>query len=253
MGRVIHAPVVEKVCRRLLPVGLSTLCGNGTETQEDEVIASGIENTDSQEPGIDKKYIEELIADRDAALAEVKHYEEQLAQRQEQLEDDRTSARKLGYEEGFNQASEKVLAEQAQEMASFRELMQSIVEEKGRLLRQAEDVAVEIGFAATLKIMGQAGADRSLVIAMVKCAMGQIARREKLLIRISPKDYRRLEKFRMQEKQGDEWVSEVEFKADESIELGGCIIENSAGALDARLELQVEELRKLLLDARSNN
>ncbi len=256
MGRVIDAPVVEKG-RRALPVGLSS---PHRPAQEALVEEGGSVNeskpqvqNNSTEQGLDKIYVERLTADRDAALERVKELEEQLLAVNKQLADDRENAKELGYQEGFKQASAQALAEQEQELDAIKALLLSMAAEKVQLIKQAEDAAVDIGFAAAVKIMGQASVDRTLVIAMIKRSMGQIAKREGLLIRLSPADYRRLDQYRMQQKKGDEWITEVEFKSDEHVGLGGCIIESGAGSLDARLELQVDELKKLLLDARSSS
>jgi len=42
----------------------------------------------------------------------------------------------------------------------------------------------------------------------------------------------------------------MEFLADPSIEMGGCIIETSAGRLDAKLETQLSRLSQALLAVR---
>ena len=45
-------------------------------------------------------------------------------------------------------------------------------------------------------------------------------------------------------------IKGLEIVADDSIALGGCLLETARGGLDARLETQVQRLRELLLAAR---
>jgi flagellar assembly protein FliH len=43
----------------------------------------------------------------------------------------------------------------------------------------------------------------------------------------------------------------VEIAADDRVELGGCLLETPSGTLDSRLEVQLANLRRTLLEARS--
>lgn len=253
LAKVILAPSVKKGRGRALPVGLSSSQNvfDDVKTGEAEIVPGDPETTDpSVHAHFDPSYVERLTAEREAALERAKVAEQQLAELREQLDRERNNARELGCREGFEQGCEQALAEQSKEIEAIRTLLRSLSSEQVQLIGMVEDAAVEIGFAATVKLLGQASVDHSLVVAMVKQAMGQVSQREGLVIRLSPADCRRIEQFRARGENSGEWP-EIEFRADEKVELGGCVIESRAGSLDARLELQMLELKRLLIVERA--
>jgi flagellar assembly protein FliH len=75
----------------------------------------------------------------------------------------------------------------------------------------------------------------------VREAMRGMLAKEGLVVRLSPTDYGAL---------GPSPEPKVEVVADERVALGGCIIETSGGTLDARLEVQLQQLVDTLTRAR---
>ncbi len=71
--------------------------------------------------------------------------------------------------------------------------------------------------------------------------------RERLVVRVSPRDHELLAAEGLKPKNGD--AHAVELLADERVELGGCLIETGGGTLDGRLETQLKRLRDTLLGA----
>jgi len=252
MAKVIHAPSVQMGRRRPLPNGLSVSVG-GPESAPDESPKLIDDEKISPPAGAAAAQTEEVEALKrqlDALRQRGRANEEALTELREQLAEERERARQSGYREGARQGREEAAQEQAKEIEALRAMLQSLAKEQERLILGAEDAAVEIGFAAAAKIIGRAAVDHSLARAMVRQAMSLVLEREGLIIHLAPEDCRWMEQHLSTGAEGREWTN-IEFKADEQIELGGCVIESRVGSLDARLELQLAALKELLLELRS--
>jgi flagellar assembly protein FliH len=113
-----------------------------------------------------------------------------------------------------------------------------------------EDLMVELAFEAVVRILGQAAPTAQGVRGLVREAIGALRDREQVRVRLAPPDAELLRAMRG-ELAGLAGSTGLEIVADETIELGGCLLETARGGLDARLETQMQRLRELLLAARS--
>jgi flagellar assembly protein FliH len=87
------------------------------------------------------------------------------------------------------------------------------------------------------------------VRAQVRQAAAAAKNKERLVVRLHPADLSALRaagalQTILPAEQAVSWV------ADNSIELGGCVVETDGGGLDARLETQIDRMRTTLLAAR---
>jgi flagellar assembly protein FliH len=88
---------------------------------------------------------------------------------------------------------------------------------------------------------------REGVQAAVREVMRGVHERERLVVRVSPRDHALLAVDGFKPRNGDGQA--VELLADERVELGGCLIETGGGTLDGRLETQLKRLRDTLVGA----
>ncbi len=248
MAKVIHTPVIGRGARRALPVERTVEPTAPTDDEHGATAAPAPQPT-----AIDAREARRIVSERDAALQRAETAEANMAQMKQDLDALRKQAHQHGLEAGMEQArrsvSEQRDAETEQRRAEaeqFQRLCDELLEQQKQRVAQAEEAAVEIGFAATLKLLGRLHSDNALLEALVRQSMEQVLAREGLKIYLSPKDCRRMQALARRGSQ--DWAG-VEFEADSRIQMGGCRIESRAGSLDARLELQVDELRKALLRA----
>ncbi len=119
------------------------------------------------------------------------------------------------------------------------------------MVASAEDDIVAIAFEAVVKILGDRTVARQMVHAIVKKSLASDQQVGALIVRVSPADYKllvgELESLQRQGVEGEFRVVE-----DARVQLGGCLLETDRGVLDARLETQMERLRKALLDAKAS-
>jgi flagellar biosynthesis/type III secretory pathway protein FliH len=151
-----------------------------------------------------------------------------------------------GHEEGLQEGieQERRAARDAEEARDrwIGKLANAIGAACERWEREVEAGAIDIAYAAVLRIIGGAAGNRAMVAALVRGLLEQLPERRLLSLHLSPSDHALLE---------DDLASlplcGAAVVADERVDIGGCIIETDAGSLDGRLETQLAGLRDLLL------
>jgi flagellar assembly protein FliH len=148
-----------------------------------------------------------------------------------------------GYRDGYEAGAAQAKAELAKEAEKLARLLGSAEAALARQIEGLEDVTVEIAFAAVCKLLGEAARTEDGVRSLVREAMRGIQAKEGVVVRVAPADRDLLA--------ASNGEGKVEVAADERVALGGCIIETSGGTLDARLEVQLQQLVDTLRRARS--
>jgi len=170
-----------------------------------------------------------------------------------QIKSDADAARELGRQRGLQegraagrQESHEALAA---ELATVRSIAGKLNDALVSGIGGLEDLAVAIAFEAVCKVLGEAAMTPEGVRAQVRQAAAHAQNKERLVVRLHPADLSALRdtgalNSMLPPGKAVSWV------ADDSIELGGCVLETDGGALDARLETQIERMRAALLAAR---
>jgi flagellar assembly protein FliH len=177
--------------------------------------------------------------------------------------------RKAGFEEGRVEGFEKGRAEglQAGQAAAyeaaasaFRErldrldkLLRDLPAQIDRRLIATEDDMVDTVFAAVCRIAGESATSEDGIRSIVRTAVAQLRTRPITAIRVHPNDLAGLQSDSEFEAlvQRHHAETHLQWIPDERVKLGGCIVESPEGSLDARLEIQLQGLRELLLQVRS--
>ncbi len=84
-----------------------------------------------------------------------------------------------------------------------------------------------------------------IVLSVVKKSLSYIADRERIVVRVAGDDLETVSQNRNFWLPVSERIDSVSIVPDERIEKGGCIIESNSGVADARLGVQMDELRDL--------
>lgn len=246
MAKIIHSPLVSESTRKSLP---SEVLGEHRSVPVDALSPTSfaVAAADSErENSVSVEQFEQVQVERDEALAHLAQLQKELAAIKEQLREREDAETQQGYQCGFERGMEEARAELAGEFETLTKLMENLATEQLRLAEGGEELAVEIAYAAIVKILGQSASDFNLCVAAVKQAISDIQEKDGLILRLSLADYRRFQQE--QPSWLEQGVSQyIELRADESVALGGCIVETRGGSLDARLEVQMEKLKVLLL------
>lgn len=172
-----------------------------------------------------------------------------LEQFKEEAEKGRELGRQRGLQEGREQGAEESRQQFAAELARVRGIADKLQAALDGGMQGLEQMAAAIAFEAVARILGEQAATPEGILALVRRAASQHASRDGVLVRLNPADLSALRAAGALEAELPSG-GKVDWLADQSVEMGGCIVEAAGGELDARLETQVEALRAALLAAR---
>jgi flagellar assembly protein FliH len=134
---------------------------------------------------------------------------------------------------------------------AFAEMIESAVLLQRQVLETTEDRLVEIVMAAVCGIIGESLANESSVRVLLRETLDRAQGAKIGRIRVNPSDYRLIAELPAHDFNGS--IESVEFLPDETIKIGGCVLESDAGTLDCRLDAQLEQLKALLLLVRNSH
>jgi flagellar assembly protein FliH len=188
-------------------------------------------------PGAD---VGQLVAQaRDAVLAQFKQEAETACE----------LGRQRGLVEGRVTGAQEARASFENELARVGSIADKLQAAAESGIRGMQDMAVAIAFEALCKMLGAAAVSREGVEALVREAVSHAAHAARVAVRLHPADLSALRQagaFELATASG----AAVSWIADQSIALGGCVVETDGGMLDARLDTQLERLRATLLAER---
>jgi flagellar assembly protein FliH len=155
------------------------------------------------------------------------------------------------YAEGREQGNQDGVALARTELVESMALLQAALNEaksvRDRLLWAAEHEIVELAIAATRTVIGeQVLLDPALTVDVVERALERAAGQNVVALRLHPTRLTLIDAH-LSELRGEPLTFEL--RGDDSVEVGGCIVDTSTGQIDARLDVQLDEVARELRDA----
>ena len=162
---------------------------------------------------------------------------------------ERSRAHADGYAEGLAQARAEATGElerlREQLSARLDSALQAMEQAHQRALAKLETSVGEVAFAAVCRLVGSKAASREFVLGLVEHACTQLRTDAVATARLHPRDIDTLRELL----QGDQIrinALGLRLLADESLQLGGCVIEAASGQYDGGLEAQLCRLHAVL-------
>ena len=168
-------------------------------------------------------------------------------------------AERAGYEEGHRkgladaalqaataveQAVAKALVPLQRRQEQLDALFASLAAAKDDCLRAAEEDMVALCFDTVCRIVGNSGVQPETVRSLLRDQAARVAKDAGTVLHVHPQDAELL-----QDHAGTPGA--VRYVADPEVALGGCIVRQSGGAIDARLETMLAACKEALLSARA--
>jgi flagellar assembly protein FliH len=187
---------------------------------------------------------------RDAEEEIARWWEERRAQDLEMTE----SARKAGYEQGYAEgradAEEAVRREWASRLEEAKALLEDAYRMKESIIQEAEPFLVELSVAIAGKIV-----DRELernpewVIGLIRKALARRREQGVITLCVAPDQLAFVLAARDELEMAVDSQAELQIVPDPTVTDRGCVIRTSFGSIDARIDTQLEEIKKALLQA----
>ena len=119
---------------------------------------------------------------------------------------------------------------------------------RSRYLAANETVVVQLAMAVARKIVGEtANIDPTAVLQSAREAIRSVRGEQKLRLRVRPEDESIVLQQTIELKRSNSEIGEIQVVVDESIALGGCIVESPLGTIDAQFSTQLQSLERAIL------
>jgi len=155
---------------------------------------------------------------------------------------------KLAFESGFHQGEKAGLEMAEKKMEAVMRRYAETVLEVGRLKHalyaQVEGEVVKLALEVAKKIVHrEIQADQEIIQTLVRVALGHVAERSAVTVRLNPVDCTFVAEHRA-ELCSDSDGREIVLVADKAIDRGGCLVQTECGDIDARIEEEFREVER---------
>lgn len=157
----------------------------------------------------------------------------------------RKDAAAEGYESGLMEGREVGARELAEVTDALRQVLVSGRSGVVAMLEESESLIAPVVFESVCKIVGRELVSPEACASVVKAVLARVSRDEVVTVRVSPEDCAVM--TGAAEPLAD--LEGIVVEADESIDMGGCIVALKAGSIDGRIETQFRLFAQSLKDA----
>jgi flagellar assembly protein FliH len=145
-----------------------------------------------------------------------------------------------GVEQGYRESAG--LLEQAAQIVDYAKI------ERQDIIERCEREVLELALSVAAKVIHtEVTINPDVILAVVKDAIQKAKDQEQVIIRVNPADFETI----TSEKQTLQAIlrreTGMEIRGDIGVEVGGCVIETDYGAIDARIDTQLEGIKNALL------
>jgi flagellar assembly protein FliH len=180
----------------------------------------------------------------------VEQAQDDAAQMMEAARQEAEAIRSAAYQQGMEEAQAEFAADRAALTQTVADTIADVNQQvedfwgaiEPELLKLAVDVARKVVHREIVE-------NQEVVLNMVKIALYQLRDRQSLKIRVSTADYDLLREHKEEIMGSCDGMRNLEILQDRRVEQGGCLIESDNGNLDARIETQIREVERALLEA----
>lgn len=152
-----------------------------------------------------------------------------------------------GIDEG-RQAAERGLANV---FKSLREGISAVTRLREKVLRESEDDLLKLSIMVARKIVQQEiSHDPQILANIVAAAISGCTELDRINIRLNPEDYNLVASDRQPYFSGIGQHTHVALTPDDAILPGGCMVETVTGTIDARIEVQLDEVYRRFVEER---
>lgn len=159
----------------------------------------------------------------------------------------RQEAYNQGYQEGIKQAEEEIQAAYEIKISESAEILQQAYLAKEQIIQEAEPFVVSLSSAIAEKIIDhQLSLDSDLVLSMIHKQLSRKKESGQITLCVSPHQFSFIHAAREELSLAIDSQAELIIVPDATVKDYGCVIRSSLGSIDARINTQLEELKKAL-------
>ena len=162
----------------------------------------------------------------------------------------RETARQEGFEAGFQAGLAQAEQRLQPAATALAEAHAALGDERERQAAVVEEQAVELALRIAEKALSATIAARpEHVVDVVRGALRRLLERDRVIVMVHPEDLEIVRDATAALKQQLGGIGELDVQAERRVARGGAIVRTQTGAVDGRLETQLERARETLLEA----
>jgi len=172
--------------------------------------------------------------------------EDELTRAQKQAAEVLAQAQEKGREEGIREAQ----AEINERLSDLAELIQTVNERQNTFFQRMEREVIDLAVEIAAKIVGHEVEEQpDLVVEQVRRCIRRLHERERICIRVHPDDVETVRAAKENLMASFDGLTRMDVVDDQRVGKGGCVIDSPNGILDARLDRQIKEVKRVLTEA----
>jgi flagellar assembly protein FliH len=243
-----------------IPVGNK---GNQVSTSDDSIQAEDVavetQMVDKIIQDAQLKAQEIILKAKQTVNAMINDAEEKMGlwweENEKKLEILTQEARENGFQEGMisgkKEVEEKVYQEYKEKIGQVQELLENAYKQKESIILEAEPFLLELSNAIASKIIKQElESYPDKFVELIKQHILRFKEKDFITICVHPMDFDYIQSQRSHLLAVVNGETEIKIVPDHSVTEKGCIIRTAYGSVDARIDTQIEEIKKVIQDAR---
>jgi flagellar assembly protein FliH len=165
-----------------------------------------------------------------------------------QLEEEKRRGYEEGYQLGIEDGNQHAKEQYQIHLQKAADLLEQAYQEKTAIIQEADPFVIELTMEIAKKVIQQElKTHPDALLHIIKQTLSSVYETDSISIGVAPEDFSFVQKQREQLLAMDNGQVEIKVFPDYSIQQGGCIIRTSSGSVDARIDVQLSEIKKVLL------
>lgn len=165
-----------------------------------------------------------------------------------QLEEEKRRGYEEGYQLGIEDGNQLAKEQNQIQLQKAADILEQAYQEKAAIIQEADPFVIELTMEIAKKVIQQElKTHPDALLHIIKQTLSSVYETDSISIGVAPEDFSFVQKQREQLLAMNNGQVEIKVFPDYSIEQGGCIIRTSSGSVDARIDVQLSEIKKVLL------
>ncbi len=152
-----------------------------------------------------------------------------------------------GIREGDAKAREEMQASVEKRVKLMEDLLAEMNDARDRILTETREDIVKLSMVIASKIIHREVKKSDVIVDNVREAIEMASDKHSITVKLNPADVGVINSCKNTFLETINNLKRIEIIEDDEIIPGGCIVETKDGGIDARLDRQMEEIRKVLL------
>lgn len=165
-----------------------------------------------------------------------------------QLEEEKRRGYDEGYQLGIEDGIQHAKEQYQIHLQKAADILEQAYQEKAAIIQEADPFVIELTMEIAKKVIQQElKTHPDALLHIIKQTLSSVYETDSISIGVAPEDFSFVQKQREQLLAMDNGQVEIKVFPDYSIQQGGCMIRTSSGSVDARIDVQLSEIKNVLL------